>query len=156
MEAEAVKKLTGRKVLFIFIAFFGVILAVNMALLFSALGTWPGLEVANSYVASQEFNAKASAQRALGWTPSVSYADGVLRVDLWDETGVMAMPESLHAKVGRPTEAREDQEVDFTLSSTGHTAELVLTPGPWRVFLDGRAYDGTAYSVRLNLLVPEE
>ena len=46
---------------------FGVIIAVNLTLAFNAVRTFPGLEVKNSYVASQSFDADRAAQNALGW-----------------------------------------------------------------------------------------
>ena len=46
------KELTGRKVLAITVGFFAVIIAVNLFMAFKAVGTFPGLEVKNSYVAS--------------------------------------------------------------------------------------------------------
>lgn len=46
------KELTGRHVLLMFVAGFGIIIAVNLTLAFSAVRTFPGLEVKNSYVAS--------------------------------------------------------------------------------------------------------
>ena len=58
------KPLTGRKVLLIAVAAFGVVIAANLAMLLAATGTFPGLVVKNSYVASQGFDAKTAAQRA--------------------------------------------------------------------------------------------
>lgn len=68
-ETKSVKPLTGRKVLMILVAAFGIIIAVNMTLLYNAIKTFPGLEVKNSYVASQTFDDRAISQRALGWIP---------------------------------------------------------------------------------------
>ncbi len=45
---------------------FAVIIAVNLVLAFKAVRTFPGLEVENSYVASQTFDAERTAQEALG------------------------------------------------------------------------------------------
>ena len=50
------KELTGRHVLIITLAAFGVIIAVNLVMAFLAVGSFPGLEVKNSYVASQDFD----------------------------------------------------------------------------------------------------
>ena len=53
-----------------FVAAFGVIIGVNLVLALSAVRTFPGLEVKNSYVASQTFDERRAAQEALGWTVS--------------------------------------------------------------------------------------
>ena len=59
------KPLTGRKVFLMFVAFFGLIIAVNVTMAVQAVKTFPGLEVANSYVASQTFDADRAAQERL-------------------------------------------------------------------------------------------
>ena len=60
-------QLTGRHVLAIAVASFGVIIGVNVLLAVNAVSTFPGLEVENSYVASQTFDVERKAQEALGW-----------------------------------------------------------------------------------------
>jgi nitrogen fixation protein FixH len=54
-------EMTGRKVLAITVSAFGVIIAVNFLLAYKAVSTFPGLEVPNSYVASQTFDADRAA-----------------------------------------------------------------------------------------------
>jgi len=39
------KPVTGRRVLIWLVAFFGVVIAVNMAFVYFALNTWPGLTI---------------------------------------------------------------------------------------------------------------
>ena len=65
------RELTGRHVLAITLAAFGVIIAVNMVMAFKAVSPFPGLETPNSYVASQVFDRERTAQAALGWTVSL-------------------------------------------------------------------------------------
>ena len=50
---------TGRHMLAIMLAFFGVIIAVNLVMATLASKSWTGLVVKNTYVASQQFNRKA-------------------------------------------------------------------------------------------------
>ncbi|MCC5978293.1 MAG: FixH family protein [Salinarimonas sp.] len=65
------KPLTGKKVLAILVAFFGVIFVVNLGFLLpNAVGTFRGLETDSAYRTSQEFNttlAGAAEQQARGW-----------------------------------------------------------------------------------------
>ncbi|MEL7345657.1 MAG: FixH family protein, partial [Pseudomonadota bacterium] len=49
------RQLTGWHVFGMFALAFGIIISVNMTLAFQAVRTFPGLEVKNSYVASQAF-----------------------------------------------------------------------------------------------------
>ena len=58
--SKPVREFTGRHMLLIMLAFFGVIISVNIVIAVIANKSWTGLIVKNSYVASQEFNAKIS------------------------------------------------------------------------------------------------
>ena len=61
-------EITGKHVLAITVSAFAVIIGVNVVMAWKAISTFPGLEVKNSYVASQTFDADRAAQQALGWT----------------------------------------------------------------------------------------
>ena len=67
------RKFTGWHMTGILVAFFGVVVSVNVFMARAAISTFGGTVVDNSYVASQKFNGwldKAEAQKALGWTVS--------------------------------------------------------------------------------------
>jgi nitrogen fixation protein FixH len=67
------RKFTGWHMTGILVAFFGVVVSVNVFMAQAAISTFGGTVVDNSYVASQKFNGwldKAEAQKALGWTVS--------------------------------------------------------------------------------------
>ena len=81
------KELTGRHVLVITLAAFGVIIAVNLVMAFLAVGSFPGLEVKNSYVASQQFDRDRLAQENLGWTARASYDGAQLAIEIVDGQG---------------------------------------------------------------------
>ncbi len=149
------KEFTGRKMLLIMISFFAVIISVNVFMAYSAVSTFPGLEVENSYVASQEFNERAAAQRALGWTVEFTREGDELVLNLLDRNGVEVIPASISAMLGRPTFSGEDITLDFRLVGHEYRAEADLASGPWRLFLDAVAQDGTLYKKRLHLVVDE-
>ncbi|WP_421718486.1 FixH family protein [Algiphilus sp.] len=61
---------TGWHFLAIILAFFCVIISVNLFMAWNATNSWTGLVVKNSYVASQHFNevtAEKRRQLAMGW-----------------------------------------------------------------------------------------
>ena len=69
------KHFTGRHATMILVAFFGVVISVNIVMASFALSTFGGTVVDNSYVASQHYNewlARADAQDRLGWDRSVT------------------------------------------------------------------------------------
>ncbi len=149
------RQLNGWHVLAIAIAFFGVIIAVNLVLAVQAVSTFPGLEVKNSYVASQTFDAEREAQEALGWSVAPAYdADrDELRLTFTDASGFAAPVANLSVLVGRPTEAKQDVTPVFTEVSGSFVAPVVLARGKWMMHVEARAPDGTQFRQRLDLFV---
>lgn len=146
-------EITGRKVAVFTVAAFGLIIAVNLTMAVLANRTFPGLEVENSYVASQQFNDAALAQRALGWTAQADYAGGVLTVDIRDRDGMAAQVERIDALVGWATSTRDDFRPVFTRDGSRFAAPAELVPGNWDVYLKAWAPDGTLFQQRLALHV---
>ncbi|MFZ1727043.1 MAG: FixH family protein [Albidovulum sp.] len=147
------KQLTGRKVFLIAASAFGVILGVNLTMAFQAVRTFPGLEVRNSYVASQVFDAERSAQLGLGWTLAPEYSDGRLTLIFRDAAGLPADVERLTATVGRTTEASDDIEPAFSYANGAFSAPVTLEPGKWMMLLQAFAPDGTKFHQRIDLFV---
>ncbi|MYM56126.1 FixH family protein [Thalassovita mangrovi] len=148
-----IKEITGKHVLIGFVAAFGVIITVNVVMAVQAVKTFPGLEVKNSYVASQEFNKRKAAQEALGWTIRAEEVDGRIVLKITDRQGQPVRAAKLEATVGRPTEIAEDQAPEFTFDGVSYVAPLELTGGKWNVRLQAVAEDGTEFIQRLNLHV---
>ena len=149
------KSFTGPQFLGFMVGVFGLIIGVNLVLAFSAVDTFPGLEVDNSYVASQSFDADMKAQKALGWTVTPSYdAKGTaLDLAITDAKGAAVTVRSLMVVLGRPTEAREDMQPRFVLEGGVYRAVAALNPGKWMMHVEARAEDGTLFRQRLNIFV---
>lgn len=149
------RELTGRKVLLIFIAAFGVIVAVNVFMAVSAVRTFPGLEVSSSYADSQDFNVRRDAQEALGWNASVEVdaEAGVLTLHLVDDSDRPVAPARLQALLTRPTSQQDDQLLDLTRNAGAFTAPADLSEGRWRLRLTGEARDGTPYRYNITFTV---
>ncbi len=152
MSAEP-KPLTGRTVLLIAVAAFGVVIAANLAMLLAATGTFPGLVVKNSYVASQGWDRKTAAQRALGWRAAAWYGDGTLRVTMTGRDGAPVTGLSVVAVVGRPASAREDVRLELAEGAEGYAALLVLAPGMWRVMITGADAEGGEFEAAAEFYV---
>lgn len=127
------KELKGYHVLLIAVGGFGIVIAANLAMLFAATGTFPGLVVKNSYVASQEWNKKTAAQIALGWHADLTYSDGTLTVRLTDTKGAPVADADLTVTVGRPTRNTEDKVLTVTAADGAYTMPVALAPGRWRI-----------------------
>lgn len=147
------KPLTGRKVLLITLAFFGVIIAVNVTMAVKAISTFPGLEVDNSYVASQSFDADRAAQEQLGWTVEPSYDGSQISFVVRDKAGLPAPISTLNVLVGRTTMAKDDQKPELAYAGGVWSAPLTLAPGAWLIHFEARANDGTKFRQRLDFFV---
>ncbi|PKP73398.1 MAG: nitrogen fixation protein FixH [Alphaproteobacteria bacterium HGW-Alphaproteobacteria-6] len=145
--------LTGRRVLLIAVAAFGTIFAVNITMAVLAVRSFPGLEVRNSYVASQVFDAERSAQKALGWTLAHRYESGQVRLSFRDSDGLPVRVADLSATVGRTTAAADDRHPDFVWQDGDYVAATDLGPGRWMILLEAFAADGTRFHQRLDLRV---
>lgn len=152
-EPRAGRPLTGRKVLLMLVAAFAVILAANLAMLFAATGSFPGLVVANSYVASQEWNRQTAAQRALGWRAGAAYEGGVLTVSMAGPDGQPVPGLGLVAVVGRPASQVSDVRLELAEGPDGYAAPLELAPGQWRVEITGTGAGGESFRAGAEFFV---
>ena len=144
---------TGRHMLMLFGGAFAVIIAVNLTLAFNAVNTFPGLEVKNSYVASQEFDARRTAQQALGWSVYASTRDGAVVLEITDEAGQPVEVAKLTATLGRATHVKDDSNPDFQFDGSAYVAPVDLGPGNWNIRMVARAKDGTEFTQRVLLHV---
>ena len=151
----AEREITGRHVLIGFVGFFGVIVGVNGFMAWSAINTFPGLEVKNGYVASQTFNDRKAAQQSLGWRVEAGVTEGVLHVAFTDDAGMAVRPARLELSVGRPTEDREDVLPDLVYRGGRFEAPFEMGAGRWTLRL--RAYDaeGTLFQQRRSVLAED-
>lgn len=96
---------TGRHMLSIILAFFGVIIAVNLTMATFATTSWSGFVVKNSYVASQQFNRwldQAEAQQALGWDAEADrLPDGRVEVAVTGPQGDVRLTGTARHPLGR-------------------------------------------------------
>lgn len=145
--------ITGLKFFAIFASFFVVIIGVNLVLTYQAIHTFPGLEVDNSYVASQTFDTERTAQLALGWTVRADVHLGQLRLRITDPMGAPVQAASISGIFGRPTSMQFDQTPDFRFDGTQYLAPITAGPGNWNLRLVAVAADGTPFHQRIIVLV---
>lgn len=147
------RKFTGKHAAIVFVSAFGIIIGVNIALAVSAVKTFPGLEVKNSYVASQQFDARRDAQLALGWSVAAEAREGRIHLSFTDREGVPVKVAKLSATVGRATHVRDDLTPDFRFDGQDYVADAALGEGNWNIRLVARADNGTEFTQRVVLHV---
>ena len=139
---------TGWHMLALMIAFFGLIIAVNVTMATYAVGTFGGEVVANSYVASQRFNgwlARARKQDRLGWhvAPAVDGA-GRLRIAATDASG-HPIEGRIVVTARHPLGRVPDLVIRMGASGRGYVADHALPHGRWILQIDLRANGHDAY-----------
>jgi nitrogen fixation protein FixH len=136
------KSLTGWHVLAMLLAFFGVIIGVNLTMAYFANSTWSGLVVANGYVASQSFDedlARARAQEALGWKVNFGFERDSIRLSFADAQGTAIDKLSITGQLERTVTDKQDQALTFASLGGGvYAAPAALSSGVWEVEIDAR------------------
>ncbi|MCM0033044.1 FixH family protein [Sandarakinorhabdus limnophila] len=126
---------TGRMFLGIMVAFFGVVVAVNITMARLASGTFGGTVVDNSYVASQKYNgwlAQARAQDQLGWATPVGL-NSARRVVITVPGVSFAAKGTAHHPLGRAA----DVVLTFVTDGQGRLVSTAPLPaGRWQVRID--------------------
>jgi nitrogen fixation protein FixH len=138
-------QVTGWMVLGFMIAFFAIIVGVNVFMAHAAISTFGGVETASSYHAGQMFErdvAMAKAQDAQHWQVDAKVtraADGSTLVDITarDAAGAPVSGVVASALFSRPTDRRLDRTIAVRQSGPGHfngSAEVVA--GQWDLVIE--------------------
>lgn len=140
---------TGWHMLAVTVGFFTVVIAVNVTMAVFATGSWTGLVVKNSYVASQEYNGvlrDARAQAARGWTSELDYGNSRLSFALHSRAGTAIAGANAVATVSRPVGTEQDTTVTLIESRPGvYEHAIALGPGAWNVEIRAESGSGAAY-----------
>jgi nitrogen fixation protein FixH len=145
-----------------FVAFFGVVLAANAAMVVSAIISWPGLETQQAFqrgLAHDDALEAAAAQAALGWQVAFAFEQtgertGALRLDLADRFGNTLQDAKVRAALVRPTHGGHDLAVDVPHHYGGRYLQDIALPlaGQWEVRVHVVAQDGE-YRLRERIWV---
>ncbi|MEJ6399067.1 FixH family protein [Yoonia sp. 208BN28-4] len=147
-QTPPVREIKGWHVFAGFAVAFGIIITVNLTLAFNAVRTFPGLEVKNSYVASQSFDVDRTAQLALGWDVSATLEGKVLSLFIMQD-GTAIAPQITEATFGRATHVGQDESPVFSFDGTALRADVAGGAGNWNLRLKAIADDGTPFQQRV-------
>ncbi|MBR0680641.1 FixH family protein [Roseomonas eburnea] len=134
----------------------GLVVAVNMVMVYYAVSTFTGVTVPRSYERGRGYEtvlAEAARQDALGWKAEVSLAGGALRVAATDREG-----RPVHGRVEgvllRPLEGLE-LPLAFTPTGGGRwTAEIdPPRPGQWEARLTLYGPNEAPFDIRQRVTV---
>jgi nitrogen fixation protein FixH len=143
------KQLTGGKVLFLLLAFFGVVIAVNGIMAKLAIQTLPGTEVDSAYGASLAYETEITAahdQNARNWKVDAHIQRGpnggaTLEVEARDNSGLPMSGLNFQGRFERPADRRADQAVALAEVASGvyRGSAHLIGPGQWDLVLEGVA-----------------
>ena len=145
----AAKPLTGTKVFLMLVAFFGVVIGVNVTMMKLAIATLPGTEVDSPYAAGLVYDREISAaqdQAARKWKVSAHIerrADGnaVLQVEARDASGQPVSGLKFGGRLERPTDKRADLALELAEAGSGiyRGNAASVAPGQWDLVIEGDA-----------------
>ncbi|GHA43433.1 hypothetical protein GCM10008927_05140 [Amylibacter ulvae] len=152
MNMIAKRPLTGRKVSLMFLGAFCTIVSANVALIYSAVGSFPGLETRKPYVEAQHFETRRIAQEALNWDSNVEYSNGQIILHLTSAGNTVVLP-NVAVRVGRATADRFDQTLVLEFDGKSYHAPITLDAGNWQVQIKTTALDGTGFRRIIPLII---
>ena len=145
----ATKPLTGTKVFLILVAFFGVVIGVNVTMMKLAIATLPGTDVDSPYAAGLAYDREISAaqdQAARKWKVSAHIdrrADGnaELQVEARDAADEPLTGLKFADRLERPTDKRADLAVELSEAGIGiyRGSASAVAPGQWDLVIEGDA-----------------
>lgn len=128
--------MTGWRVWWYFVAFFGVIAAVNAVMVTLAIRTHSGIVTEHPYEKGLSYNQVVEAeqkQATLGWKGIINYKNGVLNFELHDKNNQSLAWGKATASITRPTQ----QGMDFTVElKNTETSVDFPAKGLWEVRVD--------------------
>ena len=143
------RPLTGRVVLIMLLAFFGVVIGVNMTMMKLAIATLPGTEVDSAYSASLGYEKEIAAahdQTARNWKVEAHIErDGrggaTLQVEVRDGSGQPMTGLKFEGTLERPTDKRADLAVSLAEVGIGiyRGSAPAIAPGQWDLVLEGNS-----------------
>jgi nitrogen fixation protein FixH len=147
--SPAARPITGRFVLITTIAFFTVVITVNMVMMRLAITTLPGTEVDSAYSASLAYQNEITAarqQNERGWQIRAHIdrrPDGAatIAIEARDHAGAPLAGLNFLARLERPTDRRADRIIEVTEAGAGsfHGRVEDISAGQWDLVIEGDA-----------------
>ena len=146
-QAQPSRPITGRMVFFAMVAFFGVVIGVNVVMMRLAIQTLPGTEVDSAYSASLAYQkeiATAHAQSTRNWKVDAhversGQGGATLQVEARDNSGRPMSGLKFQGWFERPTDRRADQPIELAEVGIGiyRGNADTIAPGQWDLVLEG-------------------
>lgn len=141
MHSARATGLRGYHVLGGFLTFFGIVLAVNGAMVYSAITTHTGLVAIEPYRKGLHYNDRIAAserQERLGWTVAIDVQPQSILLRIAESDGRPVRSLKISAVLGRPSTNRHDLALTLVEGEPGAYAAALpsLPPGSWQVAIE--------------------
>ncbi len=143
------RQLTGLHVLLMLLAFFGIVIGVNVTMMRLAINTLPGTEVDSPYAEGLVYEKEIAAahdQEARNWQVDAHIGrdgngDATLQVVARDHNGKPMSGLKFSGRFERPTDKRADQAVELSEVGIGiyRGIAAAVPAGQWDLVLEGDA-----------------
>jgi nitrogen fixation protein FixH len=145
------------------VAFFGVVIGVNVIMMRLAIQTLPGTEVDSAYSASLAYESEIAAahdQNARNWKVDArigrdSGGGATLQVEARDKNGTPMPGLKFQGRFERPTDRRADKSVALAEVGIGvyRGNAAGIAPGQWDLVLEGEAAGQRMFLSRNRVLL---
>jgi nitrogen fixation protein FixH len=138
------RQLAGWHVLAGMVAFFGTVVCVNGAMIYSAISTYSGVVATEPYRKGLHYNDRVRAdeiQQRMGWAYRLTIErDGQVEVAISATDAFPVRGLDVRLAIGRPTTNRHDVVVTLAPSPSGHYGARIdtLRPGLWIATIEAR------------------
>ena len=150
--------LNGWHVLGGFVAFFGLVFAVNGLFMYQAIHTFPGQTVDNPYEAGIEYNrtlAQKAAEAQLGWKAEVVKDDAAIRLIVVDSAGHPVQDLKVAAKLERPATEQGRRFMALKPAAPGvYEAPAKGLTGAWDLSATAHDAAGHVFEAQRRLIWP--
>lgn len=155
--------LTGRKVLVMLLAFFGVVIGANLVMMRLAIQTLPGTEVDSAYSASLAYDREIAAARdqdARHWKVDAHVARAAggaasVQVEARDADGKPVSGLGFNGRLERPTDRRADHAVALSEVGIGiyRGDAAAVDAGQWDLVLEAESAGRRLFLSRNRVLL---
>lgn len=153
------KKLTGRHVLLLLCAFFGVMVVANAAFVTFAVRSFPGESQKKSYLQGINYNetlAERHQQATLGWRAEITQINpSRIELRMFDADNAPLTGLDIAGSIERPSHSGADQQFICDERSPGVYASSLtaLEPGAWKIIAVANGRDDARFDFTARVLV---
>ena len=153
-------KLTGRHVLLMLFAFFGVMVVANAAFVTFAVRSFPGESQKKSYMQGINYNetlAERTKQATLGWRAEITQLSaGSVEIRVFDADDAPLTGLDIAGAIERPSHSSADQAFVCHERRPGvYVAEFaLLDKGAWKIAAIAKGRDDARFEFSARVMIP--